>query len=436
MANTIFDKSRKGRRGYRFTADPVGKPEGIPPEYLRKESALLPEVSEPGVVRHYIALSILNHHVDRDFYPLGSCTMKYNPKMNEDIAAVSAFSGLHPEQAVDDVQGALEIIHSLEKKLAVISGMDAFSLQGAAGAHGEFLGMAIAKKYFNDRKEARTSVIVPDTAHGTNPASVSLAGFRSQTMPSGSDGEIDPDILKKTVTEDTAVLMLTVPNTLGLFEKRIVDILDIAHSKGALCYLDGANLNAILGWARPGDMGFDIMHINLHKTFSTPHGGGGPGSGPVGVKEYLAHLLPTPRVAHEGGWYFWECGDDGSVGSIHTFYGNFGVYLKALAYIERIGGKGLRRISAAANLNANYLAKAIAGVFPVPYGDRCMHEFVASGESFKRYGVKTLDIAKRLLDFGIHAPEILTGAPHSCPVRRLDEVTANRTPVVTAPIEI
>jgi glycine dehydrogenase subunit 2 len=479
MARTIFDKSRVGRVGYRFRAMPDGRPDEIPAEYLRTRPAHLPEVSEPEVVRHYTALSILNHHVDRDLYPLGSCTMKYNPKMNEDIASNPAFSGLHPEQDDEDVQGALEVMHTLERKLSAICGMDAFSLQGVAGAHGELLGMMLARKYFDERGEKRSTVLVPDTAHGTNPASVQIAGFTSRTVPSGADGGVDLDALDAAVNGDTAVLMLTVPNTLGLFETRITEIIDRVHAHGALCYMDGANLNALLGRARPGDMGFDIIHINLHKTFSTPHGGGGPGSGPVGVKRHLTHLLPFPRVEVDGGTYRLVDGTSAGVRSIHSFYGNFAICLRALAYIERVGAEGLGRISAAANLNANYLAKAMSDLFPIPYGERCMHEFVASGQDLKqKFGVRTLDIAKRLLDFGIHAPTVyfplvvpealmieptetesretldrfvavmreivaeakenpamLSGAPHSCPVRRLDEVSANRQPVVAAPTE-
>jgi glycine dehydrogenase subunit 2 len=477
MGNTIFDKSRPGRVGYRYTAGTPAPPAEIPADYLRTGKPRLPEVCEAEVVRHYIALSLLNHHVDKDFYPLGSCTMKYNPKMNEDIAADPSFSTLHPEQSDADVQGALQILHTLETRLGVISGMDAVSLQGAAGAHGELLGMMLARRYFDERGERRTKALIPDTAHGTNPASVHLAGFTPHTVQSNANGEVDVEALREVIDEDTAVIMLTVPNTLGLFESRILDITACAHEKGALCYMDGANLNALLGRTRPGDMGFDIIHINLHKTFSTPHGGGGPGSGPVGVKSRLAHLLPRPRVEQTDAGYR-LADEEGGVGSIHSFYGNFAIYLRALAYIERVGGAGLRRISGAANLNANYLAKACAKLFPIPFGTRCMHEFVASGSEIKQYGVRTLDIAKRLLDFGIHAPTIyfplvvpealmieptetesketldrfvsimnqimaeakenpglLTGAPHSCPVRRLDEATANRQPVVAAPLE-
>jgi len=476
MAKDIFELSRPGRTGYRFASTPVEDPVEVPADYLRDEPAQLPEISEPGVVRHFIELSVLNHHVDKNLYPLGSCTMKYNPKVNEDVAAMPAFSGLHPEQSDSDVQGALEVIYTLERKLRAITGMDEFSLQTAAGAHGELLGMLIARKYFNERGEHRSKVIVADSAHGTNPASAHMVGFHNMAIPSGENGEVDMDVYERSLDEDTAVLMLTVPNTLGIFESRIADIIGMAHRHGALCYMDGANMNALLGRTRPGDMGFDIMHLNLHKTFSTPHGGGGPGSGPVGVRKELARYLPGPKVEREGDAFRFARQDAGGVGAIHSFYGNFGIYLRALSYIVRHGAEGLRRISGAANLNANYLAEALSDLYPIPYGKRCMHEFVASGDPYKKYGIRTLDIAKRLLDFGYHAPtvyfplivhealmiepteteskdtldefvavmkriakearetpELLTSAPSNTPVRRLDEVTANRKPVLAVP---
>jgi glycine dehydrogenase subunit 2 len=475
MRKTIFERSRRHRRGYTFAGEPGPAPSDIPDACLRRRRAKLPELGEPEVVRHFIALSVLNHHVDKDLYPLGSCTMKYNPKVNEDVAAMKGFAALHPEQLDEDVQGALEVIYTLEEKLSAITGMSAFSLSTAAGAHGELLGMLIAKKYFAERNEARRVVLVPDSAHGTNPASASLVGFDNRAIASGKNGEVDLQVLDRALDAETAVLMLTVPNTLGIFESRIAEVIRLAHERGALCYMDGANLNALLGRARPGDMGFDIMHVNLHKTFSTPHGGGGPGAGPVGVTRALARFLPGPRVRRKGGRFVFEDGDETSVGAIHSFYGNFGIYLRALVYIVRHGGEGLKKVSGAANLNANYLAKALADVYPVPYGTRCMHEFVASGEPFKKFSIRTLDIAKRLLDFGIHAPtvyfplivpealmieptetesketldrfiavmkriareaeenpELLRTAPHDTPVRRLDEVTANRHPVLTA----
>jgi glycine dehydrogenase subunit 2 len=478
MPKTIFELSRKGRRGHRFGDEPVPAPSAVPDEYLRTEAPGLPEVSEPGVVRHFIELSTLNHHIDKNLYPLGSCTMKYNPKVNEDVASIKGFSGLHPEQDDADTQGALEVIYSMENKLCGIAGMDAFSMNTAAGAHGELVGMFIAKKYFAERGENRTKVLVADSAHGTNPASARMVGFESLAVPSGENGEVDLDVLDRMLDDTTAVFMLTVPNTLGIFESRIGDIIALAHERGALCYMDGANLNALLGRTRPGDLGFDIMHINLHKTFSTPHGGGGPGSGPVGVRKELARYLPQPRVVKDGDTFRLEHKTPDTIGSVHSFYGNFGIYLRALTYITRHGARGLSRISATANLNANYLAAKLADLYPIPYGKRCMHEFVASGEPYKKHGVRTLDIAKRLLDFGYHAPtiyfplvvqealmieptetesketldqfvdtmrriaseaektpELLKAAPTKTPVRRLDEATANRKPVLAAPLE-
>jgi glycine dehydrogenase subunit 2 len=416
--------------------------------------------------------------VDKNLYPLGSCTMKYNPKINEDVAAMIGFSGLHPEQADSDIQGALHVMHELEGKLCAITGMDAFSLHTAAGAHGELLGMLIAREYFRDRNERRSKVLVADSAHGTNPASAHMVGFQNVAVPSGPNGEVDLEVLSRSVDADTAVLMLTVPNTLGIFESRITEIVRVAHAHGALCYMDGANMNALLGRALPGDMGFDMMHLNLHKTFSTPHGGGGPGSGPLGVRKPLERYLPNPRVRKDGDRLSLADVNEGSVGAIHSFYGNFGIFLRALTYIVRHGAEGLKRISGAANLNANYLAERLSGLFPIPYGKRCMHEFIATGEPYKKHGVRTLDIAKRLLDFGFYAPtiyfplvvpealmieptetesketldefvavmeriarearenpEILKTSPLSTPVRRLDELSANRKPVLAVPLD-
>lgn len=477
MPRTVYQKSRKGSPTFTFAAQ-LPPPAGVEEAYLRKGPVGLPEVSEPQVVRHYIELSTLNHHVDKDLFPLGSCTMKYNPKINEEVAGLAHFCGLHPEQSVEDVQGALEVMAELEDKLAKIAGMDAVTLQTVAGAQGELLGLLLAKAYFDNRGESRTKVLVPDSAHGTNPSSAAVAGFQLHTFKSGADGRVDLDGLAAVLDDDTAVLMLTVPNTLGLFETRIGEITELVHAKGGLCYLDGANLNALMGHARPGDMGFDVMHFNLHKTFSTPHGGGGPGAGPVGVKSFLEPFLPVPRVRREDAGYKLDYDVPHSVGALHSFYGNFAICLRALVYITRLGADGVRRAAATANLNANYLAGALSSVYPVPYGKRCMHEFVASGEPFKKYGVRTLDIAKRLLDFGFYAPtvyfplivpealmieptetegketldrfvevllriareaaetpELLKTAPHDTPVRRLDETAANRHPIVTAPIE-
>ena len=427
-------------------------------------------------MRHYIGLSTKNHHVDKDLFPLGSCTMKYNPKVNEDVAAMSGFAGLHPEQNDADAQGALRVIYGLERELAAISGMDAVSVQPAAGAQGEMLGLLLARAYFADRGETRHRVLVPDSAHGTNPASATVCGFETQTFRSGKDGRVDLDVLKGVLDNDVAVLMLTVPNTLGLFEKNIGEIVEMVHRAGALCYMDGANMNALMGQARPGDFGFDMMHFNLHKTFSTPHGGGGPGSGPVAVKSHLEPFLPTPRVVEANGALRLEYNRPQSVGALHSFYGNFGIYLRAYTYIMRLGSDGIRCASSTAILNANYLASRIVSKYPIPYGQRCMHEFVATGEPLKKYGVRTLDVAKRLLDHGFYAPtvyfpltvpealmveptetesretldrfadallaiaheaetspDVLHSAPTETPVRRLDETTANRSPVVTVP---
>jgi len=476
MPQTIYKKSRKGSPYYGFAAQAPGSPADVGEEYLRQGPIGLPEVSEPTVLRHYIELSTLNHHVDKDLYPLGSCTMKYNPKVNEEIAGLAGFAGLHPEQADEDVQGALEVIKVLGEKLAAITGMDAVTLQTAAGAHGELLGLMLAKAYFEDRGEKRTKVLVPDTAHGTNPSSAAVAGLEIRSFRSGGDGRVDLSDLNRVLDDETAVLMLTVPNTLGLFETQIGEITDLVHAKGGLCYMDGANLNAMMGYVRPGDMGFDVLHLNLHKTFSTPHGGGGPGSGPVAVKSLLEPFLPAPRVRSLDNGLGLDYDYPKSVGAMHSYYGNFAIYLRALVYITRLGAPGLKRACATANLNANYLAKALSGLYPLTYGERCMHEFVATGEPYKQYGVRTLDIAKRLLDFGFYAPTVyfplvvpealmiepteterkdtldrfiaalthiareaaenpdtLKQAPHNTPVRRVDETRANRQPVLTEP---
>jgi glycine dehydrogenase subunit 2 len=476
FSQTIYGRSRPGRHGYHISSKPAEAPRDIPSEYLR-DSIGLPEVSEPQVMRHYIELSNKNHHVDKDLFPLGSCTMKYNPKVNDEVAAMSGFAGLHPEQSDADVQGALKVMHGLERLLAAISGMDAVSVQPAAGAQGEMLGLLLARAYFADRGISRRRVLVPDSAHGTNPATATVVGFQAQTFATGKDGRVDLDILKSVLDDDVAVLMLTNPNTLGLFETHIAEIVEMVHKAGALCYMDGANMNAIMGQTRPGDFGFDMMHYNLHKTFSTPHGGGGPGSGPVACRSHLEPFLPVPRVVETDGTYRLEYNRPKTVGALHSFYGNFGIYLRAYTYIMRLGSDGIRRASSTAVLNANYLAARIADKYPIPYGSRCMHEFVASGESLKKHGVRTLDVAKRLLDFGFYAPTVyfpltvpealmveptetesretldrfadalleiareaesspdtLHQAPTRTPVRRVDETTANRSPVITVPL--
>ena len=478
FSGTIYGRSRRGRHGYHIASHPTAAPKDIPGEYLREGRIGLPEVSEPQVMRHYVELSTKNHHVDKDLFPLGSCTMKYNPKVNEDVSAMVGFAGLHPEQSDADTQGALTVMHALERELAAISGMDAVTLQPAAGAQGEMTGLLLARAYFADRKESRHKVLVPDSAHGTNPATATITGFETRTFRSGKDGRVDLDVLHSVLDDDVAVLMLTVPNTLGLFETHIAEIVEAVHRKGGLCYMDGANMNALMGQARPGDFGFDMMHYNLHKTFSTPHGGGGPGSGPVAVKSHLEPFLPAPRVVERDGAFALDYNRPRTIGALHSFFGNFGIYLRAHTYITRLGADGIRRASATAILNANYLAHRIAPAYPIPYGERCMHEFVATGEPLKKHGVRTLDVAKRLLDFGFYAPTVyfpltvpealmieptetesketldrfadamlqiakeaaespstLTSAPTRTPVRRLDEATANRVPVVAVPME-
>jgi glycine dehydrogenase subunit 2 len=477
MSRTIFEKSRRGRVAYRLPANDCPA-EGLELPIRRKSPLGLPEVGEQEVVRHYVELASKNYHIDKGMYPLGSCTMKYNPLVNEELAALDGFTGLHPGQEGEDVQGALQLMHELERALCEICGMKAFTLQPAAGAHGELTGMMIARDYFRSRGERRRTVIVPDSAHGTNPASVTICGFQPKTVPSNDRGLIDPAVLEREVDSETAVLMLTLPNTLGLFEREIDRVVDIVHSAGALIYMDGANMNALLGLVRPGDIGVDIMHVNLHKTFSTPHGGGGPGSGPVGVAADLADFLPVPRVIREGDRYVLSAESEKSIGRVHSYFGNFNVFVKAYAYIRSLGASGLEAVARNAILNANYLMNRLEKTYDLKYPGPCMHEFVLSGNNLKKYGVRTSDVAKRLLDYGLHAPtvyfpliveealmiepvetesretldhfagimeriadeardhpELLTDAPRNTPVRRLDEAEAARNPDLCWPLE-
>lgn len=470
MSRTIFEKGMNGRSGSFIPANdcPVDDLGFTRP---RGGEIGLPRIGEQDLIRHYVELASKNYHIDKGMYPLGSCTMKYNPVINEEVAGLDGFAGLHPLQSEEDTQGALELMYELESDLCEICGMDAFSLQPVAGAHGELTGMMIASEWFRRRGEERKTVLVPDSAHGTNPASVVICGFTPKTIPSNEAGLIDPEVLEREVGDDTAVLMLTLPNTLGLFEKDIERIIKIVHDAGALIYMDGANMNALLGIVRPGAIGVDIMHVNLHKTFSTPHGGGGPGAGPVGVREHLAGLLPVPRIMEENGRFSLKEDIGESIGRVHPWFGNFNVFVKAYAYIKALGGEGLREVSENAIINANYLMKKIAADYDIKYPGRCMHEFVASGRNLKKYGVKTVDVAKRLLDYSLHAPtvyfpliveealmiepvetekkealdhfagvmtaiakeaeenpEILREAPVTTPVRRLDEAAAARCP--------
>ena len=401
----IFELSKPGRQGISIPDSDV--PETDVPAELCRTSLDLPEVSEIDVIRHFTRLSQLNHAIDTGFYPLGSCTMKYNPKINEVVARLPGLAQIHPLQDPETVQGALELMHRLQGYLAEISGFDTVTLQPAAGAHGELTGILTARAYFDSIGDTgRTTVLVPDSAHGTNPATAAMAGFRVVTVPSDARGNVDVEKLRDLVGPDTAALMITNPNTLGLWDEHLQEVVDIVHEAGGLVYNDGANFNAILGIIRPGDLGFDIMHFNLHKTFSTPHGGGGPGSGPVGVRADLARFLPGPIVAYDPDAepaYYWRW-PEASIGKIHSFHGNFGMHVRAYAYIRMHGADGLRQVSEDAVLNANYLMSQLRNDFDLPYDRSCMHEFVFSGNRQKKNGVKTLDMAKRLLDFGIHPP--------------------------------
>ena len=440
--------------------------------YGRKTPPVLPNVTELEIMRHYTHLASMNFGVDSGMYPLGSCTMKYNPRINEDVCRLPGFAGLHPYQPEDTAQGALELMSGLSDALAAISGLPGVCLQPAAGAHGELSALMVFRAALTARGDARKKVIIPDTAHGTNPASVSMCGWETVTIASNAEGGVDLDALRAALDTDVAAFMLTNPNTVGLFEPNITEITEAVHAVGALAYCDGANLNAIMGKTRPGDMGFDAMHINLHKTFSTPHGGGGPGAGPICVTEELASFLPGPlAVEFADGGYGLGWPED-SIGRVRAGYGNFGVLVRAYAYIKALGGTGLTEVSEQAVLSANYLKTKLQDTFDVPYGRTCMHEFVMSGARQKRdYGVRTLDMAKRLLDYGFHPPtvyfpalveegmmiepteteplealdafvtvmlaiaeeaatdpELVKGSPYTTPVRRLDEAGAARNP--------
>ncbi len=407
---TIFELSAPGRQG--MTLPELDVPEVpveklLPAGLIREFAPELPEVAEVDVVRHYTRLSSLNHGVDTGFYPLGSCTMKYNPKINEDTARLTGFAAAHPYQPEELSQGALELMFNLENYLAEITGVDRITLQPAAGAHGEMTGILIIKAYHAHRGDhRRTKVIVPDSAHGTNPATAAVCGYQIVQVKSNEQGGVDLDALKAAVNEETAALMLTNPNTLGLFDENIEEIADIVHVAGGLLYYDGANANAIMGITRPGDMGFDVVHLNLHKTFSTPHGGGGPGSGPVGVKDFLSPFLPKPVVQRKDEGYFLDHDRPLSIGKVRSFYGNFAVAVKAYTYIRAIGGEGLKVVSENAVLNANYLMAILKEHYYLPYERFCKHEFIITPKNFKDQGVHTLDIAKRLLDFGYHPPTI------------------------------
>ena len=406
----IFERSTPGKRAVTFpkpdvpTVDPATL---IPAEFLRSAPAELPEVSEIEAVRHFTQLSRRNHGVDVDFYPLGSCTMKYNPKVNEVVARLPGIGLTHPQQPAETVQGNLKLLYEMEQWLCEVTGMDRMTFQPAAGAHGELTGVLLIKAYHESRGDvARRKVIVPDSAHGTNPATAAMAGFEVVSVKSQPDGSVDLDALKAVVGPDTAALMMTNPSTLGLFDPHIKAIAEIIHGAGGLVYYDGANMNAIMGYARPGDMGFDVVHLNLHKTFSTPHGGGGPGSGPVGVKKILEPFLPVPVVEQSGEQYVLDWNRPQSIGKVRSFLGNFGVVARAYAYTLAYGPE-LKDVSEYAVLNANYIMARLRKYYDLPVDRYCMHECVLSARTLKNeVGVKTLDIAKRLLDEGIHPPTI------------------------------
>lgn len=405
----IFELSRPGRKGYELPADRYetdGLAE-IPADLMRKEDLGLPEVSELDVVRHYTNLSNKNFGVDTGFYPLGSCTMKYNPKINEEVAAMADFAAIHPLQTPETVQGALELYYNLQHALSSLAGLAEFTLNPYAGAHGELTGLMVMRRYHESRGDSkRTKVIVPDSAHGTNPASAAVCGLEVVEVKSRPDGTVDVEDLRPLLDDTVAAMMMTNPNTLGIFEKNIPEIARLAHEAGALMYYDGANLNPMLGVARPGDMGFDVMHINLHKTFSTPHGGGGPGSGPVGVRAGLEQFLPSPRVKRLPDGSFAIDAPETALGSISATLGNFAVQARALSYILSLGSEGLMQAGPLATLNANYIKESLKDCYLLPIEGVCKHEFVFDGLRDKSTGVTTLNIAKRLLDRGYHAPTI------------------------------
>lgn len=404
----IFELSQSGRVGYSLPGEsfPEYKIEDLGKDLLRKESVDLPEVSELDVLRHYTNISNKNFGLENGFYPLGSCTMKYNPKLNEEIAGYSQFTGIHPLQPVKTAQGSLEIYYKLQKALSEISGLEEFTLNGYAGAHGEITGLMIIKKYHEDKGDfKRKKVIIPDSAHGTNPASTVVAGMKVVEIKSTKSGRVDIESLKSVLDDEIAGMMLTNPNTVGMFEKDIVEITNLVHKAGGLMYYDGANLNAMLGKVRPGDMGFDIMHINLHKTFSTPHGGGGPGAGAVGVIKKLVDLLPNPRVKELYGHYYVENNGD-AIGQISSYFGNFMVLVRAYSYILTLGKENIKNIGPLSVLNANYIKEALKEDYFLPIDDYCMHECVFDGLKNQETGIRTLDVAKRILDYGMHAPTI------------------------------
>ncbi len=405
----LFEISSEGRIGHSLPmldVQEIDVEDLIPEKFKRTVPPELPEMSELDVIRHYHHLSVMNHHVDKGFYPLGSCTMKYNPKINETLAGLNGLMNLHPFQKENLIPGALQIMGELSDYLCEIAGMDAVTLQPAAGAHGEMTGLKIIRAYHDSRGNPRKRIVLPDSAHGTNPASATITGYETVQIKSTPGGLVDIQQLKSSLNEDVAGVMLTNPNTLGLFESQIAEIARLVHDIDALLYMDGANLNALLGIVRPGDIGFDIVHFNLHKTFSTPHGGGGPGSGPIGVKADLSRFLPVPMLIKKEDKYLFDYDRPHSIGKIQGFYGNFSILVRAYIYIRMLGARGLRKASENAILNANYLMHKLMPYYDLPHKQHHMHEFVLSGDRQKEKGIKTLDIAKRILDHGFHAPTV------------------------------
>ncbi len=407
---TIFDKSQEGRIGIKLPPLDVQVSNTLNKSLLREQKAKLPELSEFDVVRHYTNLSSKNMSIDKNFYPLGSCTMKYNPKLTERIASLEGFSYIHPHIVTnkmnEDVQGTLQTIDMLQTYLCEVTGMSKFTTTPQAGAHGEMLGIMMIDKYHKSKGNKRKYIIVPDSSHGTNPATAAMVGYDVITIKSDENGAMDFDEFKSKMNEDVACVMLTVPNTLGIYNKRIKEICDLAHSFDAMMYYDGANMNAIMGVVRPGDIGFDVIHINVHKTFATPHGGGGPGSGPVGVNDKLKEFLPDLDIKKENGIYEFTNGGSNSIGKISPFFGNYGISLRAIVYMVSLGSNGMLNTSTKAVLNANYILTRLKDYFDVPYGTTCMHECVLSAKTLTKNGVNAMDIAKYLLDFGMHSPTV------------------------------
>ena len=472
----LYEIDRKGRAANHLPGLTLSEKEilsSLPESSRRKSAPLIPELSELDLARHIERLASRNHYIEKDIYPLGSCTMKYNPKYHESMSAANPLTYLHPDLPLSHIQGALRLLVELEEFLVGITGMNAFTLQPAAGAHGEFTAMRMIDAYYRKKGESRRKVITTDSAHGTNPASVQRIGYEAVEVKSNERGEVSISRLEELVDESTAALMLTLPNTLGLFETQLPRIVEIMHGAGAQIYLDGANLNALLGFVRPGDIGFDVMHCNVHKTFATPHGGGGPGAGPVGVQKHLVPFLPAPRSVRSEEGYRWDNDLPDSIGRMHSFGGNFGVLFRTYAYIRHLGARGLRDVQRHAILNANYLRARIEGAYPVPYHRTAMHEFVSSAACFRDAGIRAGDIGKRLLDFGFYAPTIafplivkealmieptetesletidrfadallqiaeeiktdpdmVKSAPHTTAIRRVNDVLASRHPVL------